>query len=161
VDSYIKTFSSLPTDFLIIGGLFALILFLSLKQGRSYLAAAIISLYIASFLYEYLPFTKTLVSTIKGSSNLFWIHTATFLIFYIASYFIISKVSMSDYGRSKSRLFKACLLTAAFVGLLISVFYHIIPLESVYNFSPAIDKIFASNIAYNFWLIAPLAVLFF
>lgn len=160
MNSYIKTFSSLPVDFLVIGGLLALVLFLSLKQGKSYLTAAIISLYVASFLYEYLPFTKTLVSSIKGSSNIFWIHAATFLIFYIPIYFILSKAVMNDFGRGSKKLAKALALSIAFVGLVISTLYHVVPIESVYNFSPFIDNFFSSNMAYNFWLIAPLIALF-
>lgn len=161
MNSYIQTFNSLPADFLIIGGIFAVVLFLSLRQGKSYLASGIISLYLASFIYEFLPFTKTLVSSIQGSSNIFWIHTAAFLIFFVPIYFVISKVILSDFGRGSKKFARALLLSAAFVGLLISIFYHIIPLESVYNFSTTIDKLFISDMAFNFWLIAPLLLLFF
>ena len=161
MNTYIKTFTSLPVDFLILGVIFAVILFIALKQGRSYLAAAIVTLYISSFFYIALPFTKVLTNTLKGSSNVFWIHIGIFLIFYVPVYFAISQIIMTDFGYGAMRYIRASLLTIVFIGLLLSIFYHFIPIESVYNFSPIIDSIFSSDMALNFWLLIPLVVLFF
>ena len=53
------------------------------------------------------------------------------------------------------------LLSVAAAGLLVSIFYHVIPLTPVYNFSPAIDKIFSTDTDFAIWLLAPLVLLFF
>ena len=160
MNTYIKTFTSLPVDFLILGALFALVMFLALKQGKSYLVAGIISLYIASFFFLNLPFTKVLTATIKGSSNIFWINSGIFLIFYVPVYFAISQITLTDFGNGAMKYVRASVLSISFIGLFLSIFYHLIPIESVYNFSPSIDSIFAPDMAFNFWLLIPLVVLF-
>jgi hypothetical protein len=52
------------------------------------------------------------------------------------------------------------LLGVAFAGLFISILYHVIPLEPIYNLPASVDKFFASDTSFTIWLIAPLLALF-
>lgn len=161
MNNYIGTFTSLSSDTVILLILFSVILFISIRQGKSYIASAILSVYIASFFYTNLPFTKSLMNVVKGTSSIFWNHLAVFLLLFIPTYFILNKVVVADFGKGPFRFILAGASSLAFLGLIMSIFYHIIPLEPIYNFSPAIDNLFETDIAYTFWILAPLLVLFF
>ena len=52
------------------------------------------------------------------------------------------------------------LLFVALLGLVFTILYHIIPLEPIYNLPAQVDQVFASEMAFTIWLIAPLVVLF-
>lgn len=125
------------------------------------LVSAVLSLYIGLFLYSVLPFTKVLTGVTKGTLNLFWNHLGVLLLFVIPLWFILNKVISDDAGRGGIKIFRLILLAIGFAGLLISVFYHVIPIASIYHFPSVMDKFFEPDIAYTTWLIAPLIVLFF
>jgi len=58
------------------------------------------------------------------------------------------------------KVVRTILLFAAFLGLVLTVFYHIIPLEPIYNLPTQVDQLFASDTAFTIWLLVPLVVLF-
>ncbi len=125
------------------------------------LVSAVLSLYIGLFLYSVLPFTKVLTGVTKGSLNLFWNHLGILALFVIPLWFIINRVISDDPGRGLEKFIRLVLLGVGFSGLLISVFYHIIPIAPIYEFPSVMDKFFQPDIAYSVWLIAPLLILFF
>jgi hypothetical protein len=161
VNSYLHTITSLSTDTIILIAIVAVIFFAGIQLGRAHLVSSILSLYIASFLYTHVFFVKTLTIDSNGSSNLFWNHIGIFMIFYLPLHFIMNRVVSMDYDRGASRYVKVGLLAFAMSGLILSLLYHLIPLDPVYNFSGAIDSLFASNTAFTIWLIIPLILLFF
>ena len=125
------------------------------------LVSAVLSLYIGLFFYTVLPFTKVLTGVTKGSLNLFWNHLGILLLFVIPLWFILNRVIRDDPGRGLEKFIRLTLLGVAFLGLVTSVFYHIIPIASIYEFPSVMDKFFKTDIAYSAWLIAPLLILFF
>jgi len=123
------------------------------------LVALLISLYIALFLYTQVFFVKVLTLT-KGNENLFWNHIAILLIFVVFIFFILQKHIEADAGYGAMQFLRVTLVSLALIGLVVSILYHIIPLEPIYNLPPIVDKIFASDLDYTLWLIAPLLILF-
>jgi hypothetical protein len=161
VTSYLHTITSLSTDTLILVGLVVIIFFAALKLGRGHLVSGILSLYVASFLYTNVSFIKTLTLATGSSANLFWNHLAIFLILFIPIHFITQKQISADFGRGMLGFVKAGLSAIAGAGLLLSIFYHVVPIDSVYHFSSVVNNLFASETAFTIWLIAPLVLLFF
>ncbi|MFZ2049204.1 MAG: hypothetical protein WAV25_02840 [Minisyncoccia bacterium] len=123
------------------------------------LVAVLLSLYIAAFLYTQVFFVKVLTLT-KGNENLFWNHITILLIFGVFIFFVIQKHIEVDAGFGAMQFFRITLVTLSLIGLILSILYHIVPLEPIYNLPPIVDKIFATDLDYTLWLIAPLLVLF-
>ena len=121
------------------------------------LSSLIISIYIAALLYASIPFLET-ISVFK--EQLFWNNLAIFLILLVPVYYLINKNICVPVSRGAMRPLRAALLILALVGLVLTIFYHIIPLEPVYDLPSYIDKYFAPDTAYTIWLIAPLVILF-
>lgn len=158
--NYLHSITSLSTDTIFILLVIGFVFFLGLRLGRGYIVSALLSLYLSAFIYSYATFTKTLTA-IKGSGGLFWNHAGILLLIFVPINFILGKVISTDFGRGPIRFIRAGILALVFTGFLLSLLYHIIPLEPVYNLSPFIDRLFASDFAFTLWLITPLVVLFF
>ena len=108
------------------------------------------------FLYLELPFVKTL--TMKGLTNsgLFLNHLAIFLALFVVVLFLISK-HIGAYGSNLKIIFGSLIL----LGLFLTLFYHLIPIAPVYKLPTVLDPFFASTIAFEAWLVIPIAFLFF
>lgn len=122
------------------------------------LIAGILSLYLASFFYTQVPFVKVL-TLVKGSDQLFWNHIAIFVIFFIPILFILTKYIDSDSSRGVLGYIKVALLFIAFIGIIISILYNIIPVAPVYTLPAVLDKFFLPNLSFTLWLLVPIAVM--
>ena len=123
------------------------------------ISSLIVSIYITALLYANLFFIKQL-TLVKGADELFWNHLAIFIIILIPVFFLINKYISAPVSRGAMKPLRAVLLLIALVGLILTVLYHIIPLEPIYNLPAQVDQLFASETAFTVWLIAPLLVLF-
>ena len=63
-----------------------------------------------------------------------------------------------SYKNSK-RTFDAVILSLASVTTLLTIYYHIIPLSSVYSFTLPVERLFTVNVPYGVWLIIPIVAL--
>ena len=123
------------------------------------LAALIISIYVAMLLYSNVFFIKKL-ELVNDNGQLFWNHLGIFLILLVPIFFIVSRIVVLSHARGVMMPLRAILFSLALLGLVLSIFYHVIPLEVVYDLPSQVDKIFASDQAFTIWLIAPLLTLF-
>ena len=123
------------------------------------LVAVLFSFYIAILLYTQVFFVKVLTLS-KGSENLFWNHLAILIIFTVFIFFTIQRHITFDSGFGAMQILRISLVSISLIGLMLSILYHLIPLEPIYNLPPIVDKIFATDLDYTLWLIAPLLVLF-
>ena len=48
----------------------------------------------------------------------------------------------------------------ALLGLVVALFYHVLPVEGVYDLPLQLDNIFSSEKMFTVWLIVPLLALF-
>ncbi len=123
------------------------------------LVALLLSFYLATFLYTQVFFVKALTLT-KGNENLFWNHIAILLIFAVFIFFVLQKHIEFDAGYGVMQFLRTVLVSLSLIGLVVTILYHVIPLEPIYNLPPLVDKIFASELNYSLWLLAPILVLF-
>jgi glucan phosphoethanolaminetransferase (alkaline phosphatase superfamily) len=122
-------------------------------------ASLIISIYIAAFLYANVFFIEQLTIT-EVSHQLFWNHLAIFLILLVPIYFLTSRFISLPYVRGMLRPLRTIFLSLMLLGLVISVLYHVVPLEPIYDLPVVVDQFFASDFALTIWLIIPLLALF-
>lgn len=123
------------------------------------LIAGILSLYLASFFYTQVPFVKVL-TLVKGSDQLFWNHIAIFAIFFVPTFLILTKYIDSDSRRGVFGYIKIVLLLIAFIGIIISILYNIIPVAPVYTLPSVLEKFFLPDLSFTLWLLIPIAVMF-
>ncbi|MDB5266328.1 MAG: hypothetical protein JWN89_143 [Parcubacteria group bacterium] len=124
------------------------------------LVSAILSLYIGSFLFTVLPLTKVLTGAAKGMPAV-WSHLGVFVLFCVPVWFVMNRIVQVNPGRGMWGMMKTVLLSLGCAGIILSILYHIIPIKSLYDLPPFIDRFFVPDLAYALWLIAPLVVLFF
>jgi hypothetical protein len=122
-------------------------------------AALIVSIYITAVIYSNAFFIKTL-TVVKDSSQLFWNYLAIFLIILVLVYLLVNKTISVNLGRGHMRPIRTLMLTFGLVGLVLSVLYHIVPIEPMFDLPQALDRIFASDVAFTAWLVLPLLALF-
>ncbi|KND48971.1 MAG: hypothetical protein AB200_00900 [Parcubacteria bacterium C7867-005] len=125
------------------------------------LVSALLSLYISSFLYETMFFVERLVHVPSESKLFFWNHLGIFLLFFVPIYFILNRVVDAEQHGGFGRFLRMCITTVALVGVFVSVLYHVLPLESVYNPPVFVDQFFAPDLSFALWLLVPLLILFF
>lgn len=122
-------------------------------------ASLIVSIYIAIVIYTNAFFIKVLTIG-KGTDQLFWNHLAIFLIILVPVFFLVNKFVHIDSGGGLRKHGKMVLYTVVLIGLVTSLFYHVIPLNPIYDIPAPIDNFFASDTAFTIWLIVPLLALF-
>jgi hypothetical protein len=160
VNNYLSTFTAVSSDTIIVLAIVALLFFIAFQFGKGYITSIIVSIYISAFLYINAFFVQKLVFVGNEASKLFWNHLGIFLLFFIPVFYLLRNVVSGDYSR-RGKFVGAGLLAVATAGLVLAIFYHVIPLTPVYNFSAGIDKLFATDTMFTFWLLIPLLVLFF
>lgn len=121
------------------------------------ISSLIISIYITALLYANISFLKTL-SVLKD--ELFWNNLAIFVIILVPVFILINKYISVPSSRGAMTFVRSVLLVIALLGLILTIFYHIIPLEPVYDLPSYIDQYFAPDLFRTIWLLVPLAVLF-
>ncbi len=121
--------------------------------GRNRLMPLVAAIYAAIPLYLFFPFQTTLLQD-------HYIAIALFLIFVFLAFIGFSGLSffMASAPRSFLRVGAVSIFVA---GMLLAVGIHVLPLEQIFTFNAATKALFASNQAFFWWLIAPLAGLFF
>ncbi|MFA5877099.1 MAG: hypothetical protein WC880_01920 [Candidatus Paceibacterota bacterium] len=121
--------------------------------GRNRLMPLIAAIYTAVPLYLFFPFQTALLQD-------HYIAIALYLLFVFLSFVAFSGLSffMASAPRSFLRVGAMSILVA---GALLAIGIHVLPLEQIYVFNPATKALFSSNQSFFWWLLAPLAGLFF
>lgn len=145
------------SDFLIVLVLVAFFFAFAWYVGRGPFVAIILSYYGAYAIYiafpyeQYLPQAPALTALLAHAG----LYAALGFVFYI----ILRRVVVSDF------LYVGMigLIILAFLAstFLIALTYHVFPITSIYEFTPAIDVLFAPKEFFFWWFIAPAVGLFF
>ena len=122
------------------------------------LASIIVSTYIAIVLYSNLFFIERLVVLDTGT-GIFWNNLAILLALVVAVQFIIGRIISLSFVRGAMGPLRILLFSIAFLGLIISIFYHVIPIDAVYTLPTQMDTFFASDLTFSIWLLVPILVL--
>ena len=148
---------SAASDFLIIIILLGVFFLFAWYVGRGPLVAVLLAFYSAYALYVMFPYMSYLPTAPALTALL--AQTGLYLGLTFAFYIILRRVVVSDFLYiGIFGLFALSFLGAAF---LLARAYHIFPVAEVYNFTPAIDLLFAAKAYFWWWFVAPAIGLFF
>jgi hypothetical protein len=147
----------LTGDFLIVLVLFALFFIFAWYVGRGSFVAVLLAFYAAYAVYAIFPYMSYLPSAPASSSVL--AHIGLYLVLTIVFYIILRRVVVSDF------LYIAVLglavLSLLAAGFVLALAYHVFDVTTVYNFSSAIDTLFAPVEYFFWWFVAPAIGIFF
>jgi hypothetical protein len=145
------------SDFLIILILFSMFFLFAYYVGRGPFVALLLAFYCAYALYAMFPYMSYLPTAPAMTALLALI--GLYVAFSLAFYIILRRVVVSDF------LYVGIfgLLALSFLGaaFLLALAYHVFPVANVYDFTPAIDLLFASKTYFFWWFTAPAIGLFF
>ena len=148
---------SAASDFLIIIILLGVFFLFAWYVGRGPLVAVLLAFYSAYALYVMFPYMSYLPTAPAMTALL--AQAGLYLGLTFAFYIILRRVVVSDFLYiGIFGLFALSFLGAAF---LLALAYHIFPVAEVYNFTPAIDLLFAAKAYFWWWFVAPAIGLFF
>src|SRR3989338_1204562 len=155
--TYAFTAWNSASDFLIIIILFSILFLFAWYVGRATLVSALMAFYASFAIYlmfpymSYLP-TAPAMTALLAQAGLYAVLSFLF-------YIILRRVVVSDF------LYIGIfgLLALSFLGaaFLLALAYHVFPVADVYNFTPAIDLLFAAKAYFWWWFVAPAIGLFF
>ncbi len=153
----VLTVWSAASDFLIILILVTVFFLYAWYVGRGQLVSVLLAFYCAYALYvmfpymSYLPTAPALTALLAQAG----VYLGLSFLFFI----ILRRVVVSDFLYiGILGLIALSFLAAAF---LIALAYQVFPVASVYQFTPAIDLLFAPKEYFFWWFIAPAVGLFF
>lgn len=145
------------SDFLIILIVFSVFFLFAWYVGRGPFVAVLLAFYAGYALYVAFPFTS-LLPTAPAMTSLI-AHILLYVVLTFIFYVILRRVVVSDF------LYIGIfgLIALSFLGsaFLLALVYHIFPVASVYNFTPAIDILFAPDKYFFWWFASPAIGLFF
>jgi H+/Cl- antiporter ClcA len=138
---------------------FAFGFFYGLLAGKKKLLGALFALYVAILLFanfSYLDF----FAPDEDILDIFLFRMAGFAILVILLAILFNKTIFLGPERKK-RWWQVFVLSFLEVGLLMSALIQLLPAKNLFDFSPAVETLFASEDAFFWWLILPLPALFF
>ena len=145
------------SDFLIILVLLVAFFLFAWYIGRGPFIALVLAFYCAYALYAIFPYTSYLPTAPAMTALLS--NTGVYVGLTLVFYIILRRVVVSDFLYiGVFGLIALSFLAAAF---LLALAYHIFPVASVYDFTPAIDLLFAPKEYFFWWFAAPAIGLFF
>ena len=130
-----------------------LVLFFALYFGRDRLAPLVASLYAALALYTAFPYMATL-----GGSP--YLEIGLYIILAILGFTVFSGLSYFMAAHSGG-IFSEVIMSVLIAGFILAISMHTLPVKDIYTFSAATQALFDSSQAFFWWLVAPLAGLFF
>jgi len=141
----------LTLDIIIIFAIFFGFFILSMTKGEHILAKIILTYYVATLVFAHLPF-----SIGEGAVPNIISYVVLFLIMYmlLAKHFTAKRA----YTKTKKML-DAALLALASVIMVLTMYYHILPLDTLYNFTLPFSYLFTETIGYGIWLFIPAVLL--
>ena len=141
------SFAFLTLDIIIILVIFFLGVFISFSKGENILARFLLTFYPATLFYLYLPFISlsTPISQIAG-----------YVLVFAGLYFLLKKkiTTGRSYKKSK-RLTDSTILSLGVLVTIMTIYYHIIPLETFWSFSLPFSQYLTSTIPLGVWLLIP------
>lgn len=148
---------SKASDFLIVLVLFSILILFATRVGRGPFVASILAFYAAYGVYLAFPFMALLPSAPALTATLS--HAGLYIGLSVVFYIILRRVVVSDF--LYIGLMGIFLLALLATGFIFALAYHTFSVSTLYQFTPAIDMLFASEDYFFWWFIAPAVGLFF
>jgi len=149
----------LAGNFLVLLGIFIVMLLFSYKAGRGGIISLLVAFYVGYAIYIVFPYTNQIVAAggtpiVKAVISIIIFGIATFIPFHF-----VQRLTGGGFGvLSVVPRFVLSFLAAAF---LLALAYHVFDISDIYSFPAPIDKLFAPEGYFFWWFIAPLAGLIF
>lgn len=145
------------SDFLIVIILFSILFLFAWYVGRATLVSILMAFYGAFAIYKVFPYMSYLPTAPAMTTLLaqLALYAGLTLLFYI----ILRRVVVSDF--LYIGIFGTIILSLLGATFLIALAYHVFPVSDVYNFTPALDLLFAAKQYFFWWFVAPAIGLFF
>jgi hypothetical protein len=149
------------SDFLIVLVLLVALFLVAAYVGRGQYVALLLAFYVASAIFFVLmresPYGAYLPSAPALTALL--VQLALFAAITFVAYVVMHRIVVSDF----LYISMIGLVILSFLGatFLMALAYHVFPVAAVYQFTPALDVLFASKDFFFLWFIAPAIGLFF
>lgn len=158
LDTVTSAFSGIPTDWLIIGAFAIFAAFEAFRGGAQRVSQIALALPIASLLFESISKTAILGGVLEQFSTPL-IGTIVFFALVALIYVFIGRIGLS-WGGGESGAMRAALAGVALTALVLIFWIQIPTPDSLWQFGPQVQTIFAES--YRFWwLLASYAALAF
>ncbi len=151
--TFSANFGSFFFDFISFIVVAAAVFLFALYFGRDRLAPLIAGLYTALGLYAAFPY----MTALGGNADL---EIALYVILAVLGFIAFSGLSYFMAAHAGGLLGEV-IMSVLIAGSILAISIHVLPVEHVYVFTTATKSLFASNQAFFWWLVAPLAGLFF
>ncbi len=148
-------------EFALLFGVFGFFMVYSMFRGRQHLINLIVGLYFALLISLEFPYYEKILGGAPGEGNALGT-IIIFVLFTILSTILIARVMPEEYREGKFESFGKKLILAIAGTILILVFsFHVLPLTEFLHPSTPIRSLFAPTEYFFWWLLVPLAVLYF
>jgi hypothetical protein len=156
-----KTFSSVlsffSVDVICIVGIIVLCVAIGLAKGKNVILQILLSLYPATLVVIFFPYTDKLWFTSFFVNVLEIMPLAIFLISVVLFFLLFRTIVHARYQpHSFWRFLEVVIFSFLLVGLFFAILYRVVHIEDFYNFSTILDTIFKSSQSFFIWIIAPL-----
>ena len=148
-------------DLIILAVIFVVLFLYTVYFGKNRIISLILSFYPSVFLFKSFPWVSKLL-LLHGDKMLVLNNVGIFLIFFLPLNIIINRYIFSESGHSgMSHVFRIVGFAFSATILVVLFSYSVVNLDIFYNFSPALDALFASPDRVFIWELAPIALLAF
>ena len=154
---YVFTIWNGMSDFLIVLVLFGVFFLFAWYIGRATLVSILLAFYAAYALYVAFPYASILPTAPALTALL--AHIALYAGLTLVFYIILRRVVVSAF--LYVGIFGTIVLSLLGATFLLALAYHVFPVADVYNFTPAVDALFALKQYFFWWFAAPAVGLFF
>jgi hypothetical protein len=146
-------FGFLTLDIIILLVIFFAAFFYSYNSGKKYLAKCILSIFPALLIFQSLPF-------LEGKSD--WMKIGAFVLAWLIFYFLLKKnfTSPSTHTGGK-RFFDSLLLAIASVFMVLIIYYHVLPISSLYEWKLPFSGFWVQKIPFYVTILIPAVLIFF
>ncbi|MDO8566765.1 MAG: hypothetical protein Q7R58_01280 [bacterium] len=149
---------SLAGDFLIVLILFAVFFLIAWYVGRGSFVALLLAFYGAYALYVLFPY-KSYLPIVPAATGILT-QVGLYVVLVLLFYMLLRRIIVSDF--LYIGVFGLIILSLLAAAFLIALAYHVFPgIAEVYQFTPAIDILFAQKAYFFWWFAAPAVGLFF
>lgn len=147
------SFGFLTLDIIIIIVIFAAAFFYSYNSGKKYLVKCVLSVFPALLIYQTLPF-------VSGKDDL--IKIGIFVISWIVFYFLLKKNFTAPSAHSGGKKFlDSFLLAIASIFTLLTIYYHVLPISSLYNLKLPFSGFLIEKIPFYITILIPILIITF
>lgn len=155
-DSVVDTLGKISSDIFGVLAFVILLTALGLAKNKKILIVLLVSLYPAALVAVFFPYYEYIKIGDPALSGV----AAPILVLILATvgiFFILRKYIETHYQyHTFWRFVEVVALSLAIVGLCMALLYHVVEIESYYDFSVIFDTLFASPTALFLWILGPL-----